>query len=358
MLLLALAQAALAAPPAFAPVTPLPAGQTLSMPRDFGAHPAYKTEWWYATGWLATADGKPLGFQVTFFRSATGADNANPSAFAPRQLIVGHAALSDPAVGKLLHDQKSAREGFGLAYAKVGDTDVKLQDWSMKRGPDGAYQVSVKAQDFSLELRLSPAQPVLLQGAGGYSRKGPRPQQASYYYSQPQLQASGTLTRPVRNGGKPETVSVSGTAWLDHEWSSQVLDADASGWNWIGANLDDGGALMAFQIRSKTGAKLWAHASWRDAAGKVTQYAPEQVTFTPQTLWRSPRTSTEYPVATQIVTGGTTWLVTPLQPDQELDSRRSTGAVYWEGAVKVSRDGQPAGRAYLELTGYHRPMKL
>ena len=353
LLLVFCSAAAIAAPPAFSPVTPLPAGQTLRLPHDFGAHPAYKTEWWYATGWVKTAGGEQLGYQVTFFRSATAADAMNPSAFAPKQLIIGHAALSDPTVGKLLHDEKSAREGFGLAYAKVGDTDVKLDDWRMQRQTDGSYQVSLAARDFNLQLTLAPTQPVLLQGVGGYSRKGARPAQSSYYYSEPQLRTTGTIARA---GGKPQAVT--GTTWLDHEWSSQVLDADASGWNWIGANLDDGGALMAFQIRSKTGAKLWAHATWRDASGKMTQFAPGEVDFTPTQLWRSPRTQAEYPVATEIRTGATRWQVKPLQADQELDSRRSTGAVYWEGAVTVERDGRPAGRAYLEMTGYVQPMKL
>ena len=155
-----------------------------------------------------------------------------------------------------------------------------------------------------------------------------------------------------------KAMAVSGASWLDHEWSSQVLDADASGWDWTGANLDDGGALMAFQIRDKSGAKLWAHATWRDASGKITQFDPEQVDFSPQRRWRSPRTKAEYPVAMRLTTGAVTWQVEPLQDDQELDSRRSTGAVYWEGAVTLRRDGKPAGRGYLELTGYVRPMKL
>ncbi|CAN7299686.1 carotenoid 1,2-hydratase [Pseudoduganella sp. LjRoot289] len=345
--------AALAAPPEFAPVTPLPPGTALSFPQDFGAHPDYKTEWWYATGWLKTPDGKDIGYQVTFFRSATGHGRANPSRFAPRQLIVGHAALSDASQGKLLHDQRSAREGFGLAYAKPGNTDVKLDDWRMVRAADGSYQVTLAAASFTLKLTLTPTQPTLLQGDKGYSRKGAKPAQASYYYSEPHLQTSGTITRA---GGQPQAVS--GSTWLDHEWSSQVLDADAAGWDWVGANLDDGGALMAFQIRSKTGAKLWAHATWRDASGKITQYSPDQVSFTPQRRWRSPRTNAEYPVATQLATGNTLWQIAPLQDDQELDSRRSTGAVYWEGAATVSRGGARAGRGYLELTGYVRPMKL
>jgi predicted secreted hydrolase len=341
------------AEPTFAPVLPLAPGASLPLPSSYGAHPDFHTEWWYVTGWLNTASGKPLGFQVTFFRSATGQSRDNPSAFAARQLIIGHAALSDPAEGHLLHDQKSAREGFGLAYAKVGDTDVKLDDWSMQRQADGSYQVKVAAAEFTLALRLKPTQALLLQGERGYSRKGPKPAQASFYYSEPQLRTEGSL---VRRDGKVEAVS--GKAWLDHEWSSQALDPDASGWDWVGANMDDGGAMMAFAIRGKTGDKLWSHATLRDAAGKVTQFGPDEVRFAPRTLWTSPRTHAAYPVATRLMTGDVTWELAPLQQDQELDSRRSTGAVYWEGAVTVSRDGKPAGRAYLEMTGYDKPMKL
>lgn len=350
IVLLALCAPLFAAPPVYSPVVP---GATLQFPRDFGAHPGFKTEWWYATGWLTTEDGRSVGYQVTFFRSATAADTANPSQFAPKQLIIGHAALSDPAQKQLLHDQRSARAGFGLAFAREGDTDVKLDAWRMTRGADGRYRVSIPAADFALELVLEPTQVPLLQGDRGYSQKGPRPEQASYYYSKPQLRTVGMIRE---RGGK--AVQVSGVTWLDHEWSSQVLDADATGWDWVGANLDDGGALMAFRIRSRQGGKLWGHATWRDASGKITHYGPDQVTFTPQQRWRSPRTGAEYPVGLSIATGTTTWQLEPLQSDQELDSRRSTGAVYWEGAVTVRRDGQPAGRGYLELTGYVRPMKL
>lgn len=341
-----------AAPPVFTPVAPFAPGQSLHLPADFGSHPDYRIEWWYATGWLNTADGKPLGFQVTFFRSATEVDRANPSAFAPRQLIIGHAALSDPAVGRLLHEQKSAREGFGLAWARSGDTDLKLDDWRLWRAPDGSYRVALEARAFSLQLRLEPSQPPLAQGARGYSRKGPRPDNASYYYSLPQLRVSGSVARA---GARPAPVT--GVAWLDHEWSSQLLDAEAAGWDWIGANLDDGAALMAFQMRARRGGKLWAHATIRDASGKITQYFPDQVQFIPQARWRSPRTQADYPVAPLLVTGDTRWHITPLQHDQELDARSSTGAVYWEGAVAISRDGKPAGRAYLEMTGYDRPMQ-
>lgn len=347
---LLLASLCQAAAPEFAPVKP---GARLSFPRDFGAHPEFRTEWWYATGWVETADGRPLGFQVTFFRSRTGHDPDNPSAFAPRQLVIGHAALSDPAVGRLVHDQRSAREGFGLAWARTGNTDLKLDDWRMVRDAGGSYRVTIRSSQVTLELRLRPTQPMLLQGEDGYSRKGPSQEHASYYYSEPQLAVSGSVGRA---GMAP--VAVKGSAWLDHEWSSEALQPEAAGWDWLGANLDDGGALMAFQIRAKRGGKLWAHATRRDASGKVTRYAPEQVVFTPKRNWTSPRTKASYPVGALVATGAQQWELVPLQPDQELDSRRSTGAVYWEGAVTVLQAGKRVGRGYLEMTGYVQPMKL
>jgi predicted secreted hydrolase len=338
-----------AAPPQFSPVTP---GKPIVFPRDFGAHPDFRTEWWYATGWLETPDRKPLGFQVTFFRFGTDHDAANPSRFAPKQLIFAHVALSDPALGRLLHDQKIVREGLGLAYAKEGNTDVKLDDWTFVREANGRYRAEVKAHDFAFSLSLTPSQAPLLQGENGVSRKGPKPDQASYYYSEPQLQVAGAITRD----GKP--AAVTGTAWLDHEWSTTVLDPDAVGWDWVGANLDDGSALMAFQIRTGAGAKLWADAMLRDKSGRTTHYTPDQVRFLPQRRWSSPRTNAVYPVATRIETGSTVWTLTPLQDDQELDSRQSIGSVYWEGAVTILRNGQPAGRGYLEMTGYVKPLKL
>ncbi len=347
-----IALSGLAAPPEFAAVQP---GKTLQFPHDYGAHPEFRTEWWYATGWIETPDGKSLGFQVTFFRSATEHDRANPSQFAPEQLIIAHAALSDPTQGKLLHDQKSAREGFGLAYARTGNTDIKLDDWTLVRAEDGRYQAVVHGQNFSFDFTLTPTQQPLVQGQGGFSRKGPKPEQASYYYSEPHLQVAGTLTR----AGKP--VAIKGSAWLDHEWSTSVLDTNASGWDWVGINLNQGAALMAFRIRNTDGTQIWAQAALRDAQGRVRHFRADEIAFTPRRRWRSPRTGATYPVALSIRTGELNWYLEPLQDDQELDSRRSTGAVYWEGAMTVYRDDQgkqPVGRGYLEMTGYTEALKL
>ena len=340
------------ASPAYSIVRP---GVRLTFPADHGAHPAFRTEWWYVTGWLKTAgandNGRDLGFQVTFFRTRPAVDQQNPSAFAPKQVLFAHAALSDPAVGHLLHDQRVARAGFGLAGASTADTDVVLDDWSLKRGADGRYRTHVAGRDFALDLVLQPTQPILLQGAGGYSRKGPGPNNASDYYSLPHLAVTGVVTR----GGK--RIPVSGEAWLDREWSSTLMDPKAVGWDWVGLNLDDGSALMAFQMRRADGTALWAGGSLRGRDGAVTVLKPGDVTFATDRNWRSPRTRATYPVARtlnlKLPGGARQWRLTPLFDDQELDSRLAGGPVYWEGAVSTQ-----GGRGYLELTGYLSPLQL
>jgi len=326
------------------------AGRTIAFPKDHGAHPDFRTEWWYITGWLDT-DAGPLGFQVTFFRTRPEAGQENPSAFAPKQILLAHAALSDPAAGRLLHDQRASRAGFGLAESSSSDADVVLDGWSLKRDAGGEFHAVVGAKEFALELAFAPRQAPLLQGENGYSRKGPDAKDASYYYSLPQLAVSGSVRRNGRE------VRVKGSAWFDHEWSSSYLPSGAAGWDWAGINLDDGGALMAFTIRDSNGAPLWAGGTLRAADGAIVRLGPSDVTFASARSWRSPRTGAEYPVAPTIAirlpSGERRWTLKPLVDDQELDSRLGGGPVYWEGAVTTA-----GGRGYLELTGYFQPLKL
>jgi predicted secreted hydrolase len=228
------------------PASALPPAQ-LQFPRDHGAHPDYRQEWWYLTGWLRTAKGQDLGFQITFFRAKPDIETANPSSFTPRQVILAHAALSDPRHGRLRHDERAARTALGLAGSREGTTFAWVDDWMLELEGD-RYRSRILARDFSLDLEFVPRGPVVLQGEEGFSRKGPRDEEASYYYSRPQIAVSGTA-----NGEK-----VTGLAWLDHEWSSQYMAAGAAGWDWCGINLEVGNSLMAFQMRDKAGKPVFA----------------------------------------------------------------------------------------------------
>jgi predicted secreted hydrolase len=329
--------------PGFAVVEP---GYEIQFPRDEGSHPEFRTEWWYLTGWLTTEAGEPLGFQITFFRSRPGVDEQNPSRFAARQLLFAHAALSEPKHGTLRHAEKSAREGFGLAAAAQGSLAVRIDDWFMRGGGE-RYRAVAVSQGLTMELDLSRTQPALLQGNAGFSQKGPQSQSASYYYSLPQLRVSGRVVVDGRPG------NVTGVAWFDHEWSTAYMDPAARGWDWVGLNFDDGGALMAFRMRDAHGEKYWAAATARPAGGDATAYGPAQVEWTAMREWRSPRTGGRYPVEWKVAVGVRTLVLRPLMDDQENDASGSTGTIYWEGAVRAFDESDRAiGRGYLELTGY------
>ena len=330
----------------------------LHFPADFGAHPGSRIEWWYLTGALEAAAGaatapRAWGFQITFFRAATGlGGGVDGGRFAATQLVFAHAAITDVAAGRLRHDQRIARAGFGIAETATTDTQLVLRDWRLTRSDAGGrsrYAASATSDGagFAFRLALKATQPVLLQGDRGVSRKGPGREQASYYYSEPQLAAAGTLSLDGR------TVAVTGRAWLDHEWSDSFLDPAAVGWDWIGMNLDDGSALTAFRLRRADGSALWTGGSFRAAGGITRNFADAEVVFTPGRIWLSAGSQGRYPVEWQVATPVGAFIVRALQDDQELDSRASTGAVYWEGlSVLESADGRRVGRGYLEMTGY------
>ena len=348
-----------AADPARAEAAP----RALQFPADFGAHPEVRTEWWYATGWLAPAGGDPAqpmpthGFQITFFRSRTTVPQDHPSTFAARQLVFAHAALTDlsaPPAAALRYDQRIARQGFGLAQAAEGDTAVALRGWQLQRqGPvaQSVYlvQAATAPGGFTLALDLATTQPLLLHGDDqGRWLNGPQPALASRYYSQPQLHASGTVDLAGRGP------RLQGRAWLDHEWKETLLDADSVGWDWVGMNLHDGAALMVIRTRRADGTASWAAGSYRAGPdAPVRRFAPGELRFTAVRHWVSPATHTRYPVQWQVDTPVGRFGVNALRDAQELDSRRSTGTVYWEGLAEL-RDDQDrrVGLGYLELTGY------
>ena len=336
--------------------------KALQFPRDFGSHPELKTEWWYITGQARTGTNdknshaqREFGFQITFFRSRVDGTQAMHSAFSARQLVFAHAAVTDLEGKKLWHDQRIARAGMGVASAADTNTDLRLRDWTLLRDATG-YHAKIPAGEFTLDLHFQPTQPVLLQGNAGLSRKGPDPAQASYYYSEPQLRMAGQLGL---NGRRFE---VTGTAWLDHEWSEALLHPEAVGWDWLGMNLDDGSALTAFRLRDKSGGTLWSGGSFRSGAAMSRPprvFSHGEMAFEPLRRWKSPASQASYPVEWSVQTPVGRFKVKALLDDQELDSRNSTGAIYWEGLSDLlDEHGTRVGRGYLEMTGYAQPLRL
>lgn len=329
----------------------------LQFPQDLGSHPDFRIEWWYLTGHLQSGTGsgeRLFGFQLTFFRSRVEATQGMTSAFAAKQLIFAHAAVTDVAGNKLWHDQRIAREGFEVAHASENDTAITLRDWSLVREAT-RYTAVAAGGSFQFTLALSQTQPLLLQGERGLSRKGPEEKQASFYYSLPQLQVTGTLAVGAQQ------MPVRGTAWLDHEWSQALLHPQAVGWDWIGMNLLDGSALTAYQLRDKAGNALWDGGSFRHPSMGAAPYvfSHGEVLFRPVRRWTSPLTQAKYPVEWIVRTPADFYTVKAVIDNQELDSRASTGAVYWEGLSElIDSNGKLVGRGYLEMTGYASPLQL
>jgi predicted secreted hydrolase len=350
---------------------PIRRDRPLVWPRDHGAHPANRLEWWYATGWAGPLDAPTFGWQLTFFRSRTGLAQGNASRFAARHLLFAHAAITDLAGRRHLHDQRIARwNGDPSARpdsASLADADIRIGRWTLRRSgpvvPDrlgSVWQANLPAGSttapWGLELTLSETQPVLLQGEAGFSRKGPDLAQASHYASLPQLAMTGGLRLP----GQREALAVSGRGWLDQEWSDTLLHPEAVGWDWIGMNLADGGALTAFVLRRADGSALWAGGSHRGPGVQQAQvFAADGVRFVPGRRWTSGATGARYPVQWTVHTPAGRFEVRALLDSQELDGRGGTGAVYWEGLSELlDAGGRRVGLGYLEMTGYNERLRL
>jgi predicted secreted hydrolase len=334
----------------------------LAFPRDHGPHPDHRTEWWYYTGHLQDRQGRPFGFQLTFFRSGlkppgdAGEEPQRPSAWRSAQLFIGHLALTDPPGGRHHQAQRSARAALGMAGAAVAQETVTLfiGPWLARIGPQG-QRLEAAAPEFGLRLDLVAAQEPVLHGDKGMSRKGGAAGEASCYYSLPRLAARGTLTidgRPLR---------VTGLAWMDHEFSTAPLAPGILGWDWFGLQLDDGSALMLYRLR-RAGEAVDPASSGTFVApnGQSAHLASEDVQVTVLDTWRSPASGARYPARWRIAVPSRDLVLTlaPMLPDQEMRTGATTGVTYWEGSVSLqgTAGGRPlTGRGYAELTGYASP---
>lgn len=322
--------------------------RSMQFPQDHGAHPDYRIEWWYFTGNLATDAGRPFGFELTFFRFAL-APSAKPRAsdWATRQMWVAHLALSDIKAERFHVFQRSQRGAVGLAGAQIHPVRVWTDNWQVRAlSADTLFPAQLQAEQegVRIDLHLSSAKPLVLQGDAGYSRKSADPQNASYYYSYTRLQAQGALA--VDGQSYP----VSGTAWMDREWSSSVLAANQAGWDWLSLQLDDGRDLMLYRLRQRDGATDPHSAGVLvGKRGEAQHLGAAEFSLTPLRYWRSEATGVSYPVAwrVQVPSQRLDLDVKPRMPNQELDLR----VRYWEGAVSASGESVN-GLGYLELTGY------
>ncbi|GGE57645.1 lipocalin-like domain-containing protein [Actibacterium pelagium] len=308
-------------------------GTPLQFPRDHGAHPEYRIEWWYVTANLTGEDGRDYGVQWTLFRAALDTELAE--GWLTPQIWKGHAAVTTP--NQHFFAESFARGGVGQAGAKADPVEVWIDDWQLA-GPDiNTLQLTATDQAFSFDLGLRADGPLVLHGDQGYSVKS-REGKASYYYSQPAYKVRGQLSLP------DGSVGVSGHAWLDREWSSQPLSDDQRGWDWVSLTFDSGDRLMGFQLRSDDG--VYTSGTWIGADGEVAPFGDGVLKLKPLSI--SDVNGRKVPTGWQVDL-----------PDRDVSVQidainpnawMTTLFPYWEGPMRIT--GSHTGRGYLEMTGY------
>lgn len=323
--------------------TPDPA-TVLNFPADHGPHPDYRIEWWYLTANMTGPDGTAYGLQWTLFRSALApTDGQAPTDWQGWQtphLWMGHAALTTPDSHHVT--ERLARGGIGQAGVTATPFAAWIDDWAMQGTDLDTLRLTASGADFAYDVGLQATGPLVLHGQDGYSVKS-QLGQASHYYSQPSFRLSGTLTLPQGN------ITVTGSAWLDHEWSSQPLGADQTGWDWFSLSFDSGEKLMGFVLR---GSQNYTSATWIRADGSTLALPDGAFSATPLARHRvaGQPVPIDVPIEwrVQLPSQGVDVTVAALNPDAWM----ATSVPYWEGPVTVT--GSHGGRGYLEMTGYDK----
>jgi predicted secreted hydrolase len=320
---------------AFTPVVP---GRVFSFPADHGAHDGFRIEWWYVTANLKDQQGNEFGVQWTLFRSALK-PVAEAAGWGNQTIWLGHAAVTSSTVHHAA--ERYARGGVGQAGVQLAPFEAWIDDWrfaSQARDPMSDLQLSARDKDFAYQLHLTSSRPLVLQGDKGFSQKSEEGQ-ASYYYSQPFFQASGTL----QIDGQSYTVA--GPAWLDREWSSQPLTANQTGWDWFSLHLDSGEHVMLYRMRQKDGAP-YLSGTWIAADGQTQTLSSSQIQLTPQTNAKVAGKSLPVKWSISIPDKHLDISLDALNPNAWMNLR----IPYWEGPVRIS--GSHPGEGYLEMTGY------
>ena len=323
-------------------------------PADHGSHPEFRTEWWYFTGNLATAEGRHFGFELTFFRYAVGpaaAQRGGTSAWRADQVWMAHFAITDTQGKRFIARERLTREALGLAGAAAEPLHVWVEDWSLTgegRGDDLRVQLAARDDVTALSLGLASTVPHVAQGDSGLDVKGAGTGNASYYYSVPRLAAEGEVTI----GG--ESFEVTGTAWLDREWSTSSLEPGTVGWDWFALHLSDGSNLMFYRLRTESGGvSPFSGGTLVAADGGRRRLEAQDVRLMAVDEWTSAATGVRYPIAWRLEVPGSAieLAIRPYLNDQEL----ALSVRYWEGAVHAEGRG-PLGpltaQGYLELAGY------
>ena len=312
----------------------IPKNLFLQFPKDHGSHNQFKIEWWYLTAILEDEYENPLGLQWTLFRVALEPTFEKRN-WDRSEIWMGNAAVTS----KELHSfqEKIARGGVSQAGVTTSPFEAWIDDWNLSGDSWNNLTVSATGDNFKYALTLDAKGPLIKHGENGRSVKSASGQ-ASAYYSQPFFQARGW----VEQNGKRNKVT--GTAWADHEWSSQFMSDTQKGWDWFSLNFKTGEKIMLFRVREKNKAHFYS-GTYINADGSHRPIKASEITLTPVEAKSNPSPYTN------------TWIIKIDSLDIHIKtealnplSEMETIYPYWEGPILFT--GSHSGKGFLEMTGY------
>jgi predicted secreted hydrolase len=339
-------------------------GYHFEFPRDYFNHPKYQTEWWYYTGNLQDSQGRHFGFELTFFRQGVeltrDAAESEDAVWRPDNLYLAHFAISDIEGRRFYHAERLNRAGPGLAGSNLNTGCYWNGNWRVTWANLNTAEQKLEAQagEFGIVLDLKPEKPVVINGRESVSRKGPADGEASHYVSFTRMAATGSIERSGKNS------NVSGLAWMDHEFFTELPDKNLRGWDWFAVQLDDNRELMLYRLRLHSGAESpYSSGTYVDETGHAHFLKADDFNLIPRHTWKSPGSGGTYPLEWQIEVPSLKLSLTERTAlaDQELFGKGSVSPAYWEGAVTYRGNVNGSaiqGVGYLEMTGYARPVQL
>lgn len=315
-------------------------GDRIKLPEDWGAHPQHRIEWWYLTANLETADGVPMGLQWTQFRQGLeprpeSKEPPEASGWPLQSAWMAHGAVSFR--GSHWFTERFARGNIGQAGARAEPLQVWLDHWQLEAVEPGRWQLTASGEGWSYQLELVPDGRIIRHGDQGFSAKTDSGQ-GSMYFSLTDIGITGTVTVDGAD------YRVTGTGWLDREWSSQFLRSDQQGWDWFALRLDDGGRLMVFRVGR--GEDAFRSGTWMDADGRVHSLSRSQLRLAPESYRQTDQGDIPVTWRIEVPSRGLD-LVVNVPPGNYWNPGLYP---YWESPVTVS--GTSGGEGYMELTGY------
>jgi predicted secreted hydrolase len=327
----------------FTPVGEMP---TLDFPRDYAAHPAYRTEAWVLTGLVAGDSRSNTAVQLTIMRVGLGDAPDIESDWATDEVYAAVAMLADGSGDGVQVAERVSRAAAGLAGTSHEPPSIWVEDWRLEPAmpQPGTIELHgrIEVDGVPLEFDVASVVPMITPAdIGGEDAAAAGP---FAWYTQPKLDGSATF-------GDAGNRASAGFV-LEHAWGELPLPGSPVARDRFTLFLDDGSQLMLVRShRAYGGGTPETQGLFVSSSGDAQPLDADAIELEAADYWQSPRTASRYPVEWRL-------RIPSLDIDARLEpqTRASEGvawAPFWMGPVDlVSSSSKVSGAGTMTLNGY------